>query len=285
MGFLNNILGIGSNQSSTLDQTMDLVNQSMTDLTKKMVNNANVTCETVQDVSFSMVDAKIDNCDVQITSGVTQDCNLSAVFSSSDTTNLKQLMQSAIDNVATASQKSTQDFLATSSNDQNNNVNLSSQIKNIIATKVDSSISNDCTARASVKQSGKYNFDGVQLKNCPHAFVINTDTQNQVFAKCLVNNLTSLIASDEVANKLIQKGEAEQSSSQSGVGDIFKNLFNSWTYVLIGCCCLIAVVLIVSCIASALFASSGAGQNSINNAVNTAGNLGGKALDSGLIMR
>ena len=263
---------MGNSQSSSVQQTVSVVNQSMTTMVTKNTNKASATNRNAN--SFTIVvggatllspasqwgPAVISppgqlNCSVDISQSIkaNQAVKLMAKFTS--LADMKSQMTTSLQNSAASQSSSTQGSLAIAMNCQNNSQSINQSIKNIVDTKITNETLNAVNGFLDNANKGKLIVNGVL--NCPPGkdkITINQSIVSDQLVTMLTSSLVGNTTSSTSESKAEAKTKQEQSSKQEGVFDGLSKLIDSIGMGFLGP--IIACLLCVGVIAYFIFGRS-----------------------------
>jgi hypothetical protein len=239
---------MGSNQSSTIENTIDIYNQNTFSEVQKLTNSANANCEAKQDINITILPGTHLDCGdggLNVSQVATCTADLSSSFTQDNKTQLKTVMQNALEQTANSSQKAVADFLSTSFSNSNVNQKLSQHISNVIDTHIENIANNTCAASAKIVQNQTVNIGGAGTYIKAGSCNFGQNAQASAIASCLTNSMLSTISDNTTLTQSIQDAASKQDSSQTGLGSLLSSLFNAYTLIVLAFVIGVVVVIVM----------------------------------------
>jgi hypothetical protein len=233
---------MGSSQSSSVKQTVEVLNKSMTSLVTKNTNsatarNVNANNLTVEfgEKARPMPGVDPNKCGLTVGQKINASQTVRVMAKFSSAADLKSQMKNALQNSVDQSSQSTQAALATSIGVQNSKQEINQKISNIVETNITNETVNEVNGFLDNINNGTFEFKGI----FPCPIVINQEIlSNQVvelLSDAMIGNTISTSTDTEA------KAESKQTSvsEQKGVIDAFTSLIGTAGMIYV------AVILIV----------------------------------------
>jgi hypothetical protein len=251
---------MGSAQSSTVTSTITSINENLTNIIQKTANTSSNTCKTNQQVKLIIGETgALVGCGISIGQVASTDCKLDNTFNIQSSSDLTTAITQAIDNSASNSQKSVQDFLATSLSVQQSNTSLSTYLKNVIQTNFTSETINKCFSEASINQNQELTINGrIECTSDEDNINLSQNAQLYILTECIMSSVIDIIKNDTVAVDAINKAVSEQSSEQKGLSDFISSLMSGWALIIFG---VLAVLVVGGILVYFLFFGGGDDKN------------------------
>ena len=252
-------MGSSSSQSTTLNETIDVVTQNMVSITQSAAQNAGAVVASSQVIN-------IDNegtmeCSLSATNTQNVNVNLKAMSESTFGTNTAALISQALDQAAKSGQASVQGFLSTplASSSQDSNTNISTSLKSLISTSVVQKTTQDCLAQ----------FDGSQTINFVNHGIIRGSSCNfgnnlaaTLCATCIMQGVSDAVSNNSTVLSDVQAAAATQDAKQQGTNDLVDSIGKAISSIFSGPALIIGIILIggiVLLVVIALIIKSGSG--------------------------
>lgn len=257
------LIGCGSTtQSLSVASVMDVINSNITNSLVSAKNSSNVECTINQNIKVLCRGCVYDGCNINAINNATSNCNNSSIFTSTSTNDMKSMIKQAIDNSATTNQSSVQGFLSTTVSDQNNNISISTHIKNLVEKNFTNEMFNLCKTKATVNQNNEIDDSGT-IYICRHGETLNYENNGQmmVLSNCISKQLTTMLVNDSLVNDAINNAKAGQSSENKGLDDFVNGLLAGITGPMKYALIVGAIIVVVAIIGGLIFLLSPAGQD------------------------
>lgn len=272
---------MGSNQSSTVQDTISEFNQNVNNITQNVTNASSASCNVVQNTSVNNY-GNLFGCTFDVAVSARNVCDLSASSTQTSGADLISQLQSAAQATASSTNTATSDFLSTTFSNQNSNTSISSAISNIIENNISSSDLTTCVAQAGINQQGAFNNYGNIY--CPTSKpVINwgSDAQQQLVANCLSNSVINAVSQNTAVMSAISTATSANTSTSTGLGSVISAALSAYQNVIIAVAAICALVLIGVLIFGGYILLSPAGQQSITTATDAAASMAGNKYGGG----
>lgn len=252
-----------SSSSNTMKSTLESVNENIFKVVSNISNSASSSCTSnqVQSVDIDTITNK--GCDLSFLQTATVNCGLMASFSSMSMTDLKAILDQAVDNSAKASNDTVQNFLSASMSDSTNNVDVKTYVKNLIDREFKYDTSTTCISdlKSSQTQPIKIKNLNIDCTTNPDAMTqFSQDAQLTSFVSCLSSQINNILSNDSTLQKLSNDADATNKTVQKGIGDAISGILDSLTgpikYIVIA----VAIVITMIVIGLVIFLLSPAGQ-------------------------
>lgn len=252
------LIGCSSSENS-LTNTIDQINQNVTNLMQSAVNSSSSNCSVVNNLTLD-IDENI-GCSINTVQNGFVSCKLDAIFSSTNNLDFNSIANQAIDQAANGTNKTVSDFLSTSSSSSSNNITNAAYIKNLVEKNISSSTQSSCLADATVVNNQTIHVKKMDCtKNQDAVQDFSQTGQVNSVSSCLSQAITDLLTNDSTLQQASQKTTASNDTQQKGLGDFISDLLSGLTRPLIIGIIGIVVLLVVCCIGLVVFGKSDAGQ-------------------------
>lgn len=224
---------MGNEQSNTINQTVDVVNESLVSVMSSTSNTAGQVVASNQTINLTVTGELSCGGDLNIIQTNKTVANLESVFQSSNFSQLSTMMENALDTAASSNNKSVTGFLSTAvANSQNNTTSISQHIKNTVKQNISNIVSNSCTQSVSTVQEQNLVFPGKVRIGGDCNFGQNI--QLELAAKCMASAVQEAIAQDAVLNEAISTAAATNDSVATGpISELFAGLAGLWGALLL----------------------------------------------------
>src|SRR5665648_12166 len=212
---------MGNVQNTSVQASLTLLQQNITNIAITAVNSAGAICNTNQVLNINFKNIK--NCANVVGQTSNVNCNLTTLFSTNTNTNLTSIISTAVAQTAASMQQSVQDFLAASLNVQNTSTSVQTAITNILTTNVAQSFYNSCIAKANVDQTGTLNFTDIDCSQGGNNMVTQ-NAQLLVLVNCVNNTVVTLLTNAVESTQVAQTATATQASTQKGISQLVSAL-------------------------------------------------------------
>jgi len=246
---------MGQQQSSTVRSVIDVLNQNITNSITTMRDEASVNCVINQNQTVDIGDLTITNCNTIINSTQTatiKSCEINKVGSFQNAQEMISAIKDSIDKTSTSSNKSVQDFMASSFSSQSQVSEFVTKCKTIVENNFTSDTSSVCVLGALINQVGVFHIDKLNI-TCGEdgtSFNLNISQEAQIeaMAKCITNSVVNLLSKSEEIMAVVEKIQNTQESTQEGVGNIIADFFSAYqtTFIVAGIVLVIAVFIFFS---------------------------------------
>lgn len=208
---------MGNTNSSTINQTIDVINQTMVNSFTSTSNSAYIKQASSQEITFEVgpngsVDCGTGTLTIEQVAQTT--VNLQAEFSSKSSADLSAAIKGAIDAAAASSQSQVSGFASTAVADSNNtNITIAEHLKNIVDQNITNITQNSCIADASNIQTEHILINGKLKSNGCH---FGQNFQGNLAVNCVTSSVIDLISKDSILSDNIAKAAATQDMKSTG---------------------------------------------------------------------
>ena len=213
---------MGANQSSTISDTVNVLQQNVTDIiTKNSTSSSNVS-NGVQTVNVNI--DNIVNCNIDITQGQVQSQNVQQIATYNSTALIQDLMKQALSQSLASSQASVNGFLSTAFTNQSTDASSVENLNSIIEQHVTNDNTTSLIAYANGIQNANLNIGTV---TCPPGQPTITIDQNLVlsqYSKQVVSAMANAVMKDQMAADVINKIANTQTAQNKGLGSVLSGL-------------------------------------------------------------
>jgi len=234
---------MGSSQSSSVKQTVEVLNKSMTNLVTKNTNSASARNSNSNNFRITIGEkGDVQGCNLDLTQKINAKQAVKVMAKFASVADLKSQMKSALQNSVDQSSQSTQAALATSIGVQNSKQEINQKVTNIVDTNITNETLNEVNGFLDNVNNGVLEIKGKwSCASTGGKIVINQG----IVSDQLVELLSDAMIGNTIATTTDTEAKAEskqvQKSEQKGVIDAFAGLL-SGPIMIIG---LIVVVLAV----------------------------------------
>lgn len=216
-------MGANSSSETIINETLDVINENLTNILITTTSNSAVNCAIVQ-IRPINITGTLKNCTINgdLTADI-KSCNLTQVFQKDTSTDLTNLINAAIDQAATSKSSAAQGFLAMpfSSSNSSSITNIKSYLKNVISTNITNETVTTCMASSTITQNSPINISGSCIGSVLN---VPVNAQSETLANCFTQTINNIIKNDTILQKAAQDVAASSSSSMGGIGDIIESL-------------------------------------------------------------
>lgn len=233
---------MGSNQSSTVKQAIELLNKSLLSVIK--TNSTNTSSYKNLSNIITLNFGTIENCNVNIVQNINATDTIKSLAQYNDTQSIKTLMTSALDQTVEALQKAQNSFLATAFNNQETDFEIKDTLNNIIDNSITDNNISTILSTIDTLNKGEIN---VKKYICTgnQTLTYTADTFVKSFADNVMSVMENLLMNNEQIQSAVTKLKQEQESKNTGIGEALAKILSSmWGLLLIIPIVIIAIVLL-----------------------------------------
>jgi hypothetical protein len=205
---------MGANQSSTTQSLVESLNQNITNITNSQSQSSSAQQSNVNQLSVKMVGAKIKNCNFNFSQKIQANQNTKALSSFNSKQALETLLNNAIANTVSQNQKSVNDMFSTSFSNQDQNVNMTTRLQNIVQTNINQSNEQSIIAKLDNLNKNELDLSGMEM-DCSKNPSAGIDASQQIFSEQIVDAMTGLVTEALMKNQQIASAVASSSQTQS----------------------------------------------------------------------
>jgi len=253
---------MGSSQSSSVKQTVEILNKSMTNLVTKNTNSASAKNSNSNSFRIRIGEkGDVQGCNLDLTQTITASQAVKVMAKFASVADLKSQMKSALQNSVDQSSQSTQAALATSIGVQNSKQEINQKISNIVETNITNETLNQVNGfltnvnNGVLEIMGKYSCASTGGKIVINQSIVSNQVVELLSDAMIGNSVTTAAdTATKAESKQVQKSE------QKGVIDAFTNLIGTAGMIYIAII-LIVVVGLIFALPLIIKAFSGGGGN------------------------
>lgn len=266
-------LGGSSSSSTTMKQTLDTINDNLFSLTSNVSNSASIDCVSNQTQPINIETLTNKGCNLSFINETNNNCKLQSYFSNTNVTDLKTMLNQAVDQASSSNNEIVQSFLSTSSSSSQDNITNAAKIKNLIDRNFTYDSATLCINSAKNTQSQPINFKTITLdceKNPNASTVFRQNAELLGFVDCVGSQLNNILSNDSSVLAAAQESDAKNKVTQTGIGEAIAKLIDSIAgpikWIILG----LLIVCAVALIGAVVFLLSPAGQEASKKLVDTA---------------
>jgi hypothetical protein len=237
---------MGSSQSSSVKQTVEVLNKSMTNLVTSSTNSASAKNTNSNSFKISIGEkGDIQNCNFNLTQKINAKQAVKVMAKFSSEADLQTQMKAALKNSVDQSSQSTQAALATSIGVQNSKQEINQKISNIVETNITNETFNEVNGFLDNLNSGELEIKGKwSCAKTGGAIVINQDIVSEQIVELLSDAMigNKITTSTDTATEAVSKQVLK--SEQKGVIDAISGLVSSAAFAILAP--IIAIVIIIA---------------------------------------
>ena len=257
LGGLFSLSGLfgSSNASSFLNATSTVLNQYMFNQMVTVVNQNTALCKTGQTINLVVGPTGVINCPTITLSNTNQNnCSLSAIFNTTQNTNITQIATNALNQAITQNQTVNQQFLSLASSMNVSSTTLQQNITNFLQQTLTTNITNNCIVNSTTDQNQNVTVNGTINCSCTPStttattcgangsLMIGNNSQTAVLSSCVSNNVISLLSTQNTANTATTNATQATTVTQQG---LFQGLASFFTGLFSGPLGVILIIVLV----------------------------------------
>ena len=241
---------MGSSQSSSVRQTVEILNQSMTNLVNSKTSSASANNTNTNSYSISVgKGASVKNCRLKLGQKINAKQAVKVMAKFQNLNDLKTQMETALKNSIDQASKSEQQALATSLNVQNSKQEIDQKVRNIVETNV----KNETLEKLDAFLDNVNKGDLVILGDWDCGTEGPIEIDQEIVSDQIVELLTDTMIGNSITNTTKSETAAESKqtseSKQTGViGDFFNGISNVFSgpfkFIAIACIAVAVIGLI-----------------------------------------
>jgi hypothetical protein len=230
---------MGANQSSSVSSAVSVLQKSITNVVNTQSQSTSAQQSNVSNLSVKMVGASIKNCTFNFSQSIVADQRIKAVSTFNSQAALSNIINSAIGNAIAQNNSSVNGFLSTAFSNQNQQVNMTTTIQNIVENNINQQNlqnilafvnnlnNNSVDLSYSTWDCSKQRTNGVAL-----------DSSQSMVVSQFVDSLTGLITEALMQNQQIASAVTKVSqvntSRNTGVSELITALTGPFAIIVIG---------------------------------------------------
>jgi hypothetical protein len=234
---------MGSNQSSTVKQTTEILNKSITNIVNK--NTVSASAKNTNTNSFEIITgprSDIQNCSLKLGQKINASQQLKVMAKVSSTNELKTMLKSAVDNATSQNNSATNGFLSTAFNNQKSNT----EINNILKNEIENNITNDnlteCNGIIDNINNGRLEINGKWDCGTQGPIVVNQELVSAQVVECFANAAQEAIMQNQNIADAVNKSSQENISKNAGAAELVSAFLGPYAMIIIA----IVIALVVA---------------------------------------
>lgn len=236
---------MGSNQSSSVKQVTEVLSKNVTNIVSKQAQNTSGTQININSISVVFGEkSDISGCSITGTQRIKGSQTIDAISQYQSTSDIQNLISSAVDATATQNQKAVSEFLSTTFGNQNSSTDIRNTLQNTIENNITNENTQDIKAMVQNLNDGKWEFLGKVKCGANGKIDISQEIVMEQFVKAVTGLATEALMKNEEINKAVTKTETSQTAENKGIGDAISKALSGWAMMLL-IPLIIIVVLIV----------------------------------------
>ena len=242
---------MGSSQSSSVKQTVEILNESITNLVTKNTNSASARNSNSNSFKISIGEnGDVQDCNISLTQKITAKQNVKVMAKFSSQADLQAQMKATLQNSVDQSSESTQAALATSIGVQNSKQEINQKISNIIETNITNETVNEVNGFLDNLNLGELEIKGKwSCAKTNGAIVIDqeivSDQIVELLSDAMIGNKITTSADDSTSADSKQKLKSEQKGVIDALFSGLSSLFTGPIMVIGAIIILIAIIGII----------------------------------------
>jgi predicted transcriptional regulator len=242
---------MGSSQSSSVKQTVEVLNKSMTNLVTKNTNSA--SAKNTNSNSFKITIGEkgdVQDCNISLTQKINAKQAVKVMAKFASEADLKTQMKSALKNSVDQSSASTQAALATSIGVQNSKQEINQKISNIVETNITNETFNEVNGFLDNLNKGELEIKGKwSCAKTGGAIVINQDIVSEQIVELLSDTMVGNKITTSTDNATVADSKQVLKSEQKGAIDaIFGGISGLFTGPIMAIGAIIILIAIIGII-------------------------------------
>ena len=205
---------MGNKNSTTIVQTMDVVNQVTTNIVNSATTSGEAKSLNVQKFIFKN-EGKLKKCPITIGQEINSEQGLKVFSTFESSSEINNVLQNVIDQTAKSTQTAVSNFISLASNQNENKMDTIARIKNEVATNVTNENLTKCNAFVQNLQQGTFINTG-EIDCDGEPITIDQKIINKQVVDCISQTLFNTLASSEIINQVTQKSESDQTAEDKG---------------------------------------------------------------------
>ena len=253
---------MGQTQTTSMKSVTDVLNQSTTNILQKTINESSASCNIKQTIDFQNYGNIKCKGNLNIGNNATALCEMSSVFQNKSSTDIQNVMKTALSQTMSSNNQMVQGFLGgLSQQNQSTNTDIENRLRNVIENTITNEVVNTCLAESNPDQFIRaINYKNIDVGgNCN----FTNETQVKVLANCFTDVvLNSSLAASQFSDVDV-KAAVESAATQKGADDTIKAFIDGIAGPIKVIIIAIVIVIVIAVIGVAYVALSPAGQESI----------------------
>jgi uncharacterized protein with GYD domain len=225
---------MGSNQSSQIKQTTEILNKSVTNVVNTNIVKAGASNSNVNSFEFTTGPrSDIQNCSINLGQKINASQQVKVMSQVSSVNDMKTMLKSAVDNSTSQNNEATSGFLSTAFNNQKSNTEINNILKNEIENNITNENLTECNALIDNINKGKLEFNGKW--NCGERgqITINQEIVSAQVVECFANAAQEAIMQNTNIADAVNKAEQANTSKVGGVAEAISAVMGPYAMIVI----------------------------------------------------
>jgi hypothetical protein len=225
---------MGSNQSSTVKQTTEILNKSMTNIVNK--NTVSASAKNTNTNSFEIITgprSDISNCSLRLGQKINASQQLKVMAKVSSTNEMKAMLKSAVDNATAQNNEATSGFLSTAFNNQKSNTEINNILKNEIENNITNENLTECNGLIDNINNGRLEINGKWNCGEQGPIVIDQDLVSSQVVECFANAAQEAIMQNQNIADAVNKAEQANTSKVGGAAELASAIMGPYAMIVI----------------------------------------------------
>lgn len=246
---------MGSNQSSQLKQTTEILNKSVTNVVNTNIVKANAANSNVNSYEF-INEGDIKNCSYRLGQKINASQKVKVMTKVSNLTDMKTMLKSAVDNATSQNNEATSGFLSTAFNNQKSNTEINNILKNEIENNITTENLTECNGVIDNLNKGIYVNKGKWDCGQQGEIRIDQDIVSNQVVECFSEALQQALMQNENIADAVNKSTQSNTSKIGGISEAISAVLGPYAMIIIA-----IIIAMVIAIPLLLFAfKSGGGE-------------------------
>ncbi len=225
---------MGSNQSSQMKQTTEVLNKSVTNVVNKNVVKAGAANSNVNSFEFTTGPrSDVKNCSINIGQKINASQKVKVMSQVQSLTELKSMLKSAVDNAASQNNESTSGFLSTAFGNQKSDTEITNILKNEIEQNITTENLTECNGLIDNINKGKLEFNGKWDCGQQGQIKIDQDLVSNQVVECFSDALQQAVMQNSNIADAVNKATQEQKSKQGGIAEAISAVMGPYAMIII----------------------------------------------------
>ena len=225
---------MGSNQSSQVKQTTEVLNKSVTNVVNKNIVKASAANSNVNSFEFTTGPrSDVKNCSINLGQKINASQKVKVMSQVSSVNDMKTMLKSAVDNATSQSNDATSGFLSTAFNNQKSNTEINSILKNEIENNITNENLTECNALIDNINKGKLEFNGKWDCGERGQINVNQELVSAQVVECFANAAQEAIMQNANIADAVNKSAQANTSKVGGVAEAISAVMGPYAMIMI----------------------------------------------------
>ncbi len=225
---------MGSNQSSQIKQTTEVLNKSVTNVVNTNIVKANAANSNVNSFEFTTGPrSDVKNCSINIGQKINASQKVKVMSQVSNLTDMKSMLKSAVDNATSQNNQATSGFLSTAFNNQKSNTEINNILKNEIENNITNENLTECNGLIDNINKGKLEFNGKWDCGQQGQIVINQELVSAQVVECFSDALQQAVMQNQNIADAVNKAEQANTSKVGGISEAISAVMGPYAMIII----------------------------------------------------